>query len=1351
MKKNVTLTPVKSIINFIFIFAVLMMNCNSYAQEAVLLNWASRFASNDSIMPNAIAKAGSFTYVAGYRNDTSTGTGPDIAVVKYNSYGDTVWTNYYSGAGNHRDQATAIAVDTLTLDVYVAGFTYYSSANNYDAVLIKYNGSGVQQWVETFNGAGSYYDAASAICIRGAYVYITGASFGGLSTLVDYFTIKYDKVTGSQIWVATYDNNGNNDVAYGITVDSNDSVFVTGGSQTSSTNWDYATVAYDASGAQAYVTRVTGAGYGLDRATAITTDNRGFVYFTGGSMNVSGNYDYRTIKMNSAGTIIYNKTYDFENLDDIANAIAVDTMGNAYITGQSKSSMNDNDYCTIKYDSAGNQVWVKRYDGDAHGSDIAHNLFWDIYNNNLYVTGESSNGADQDYLTISYNHNGQELWHQIYDGGADDIAYDIIADNTDVYVTGSSVVSGVVTYVTIDYGITDFIVPPDTEHVGGTTAFFPNYGQLIHTDGSYASEVSYYTLHNYPANYFQYDTISFVFSKLDTSKNHHDTLQRIDMSFVPLEWGPDISSSPVGADKLESGYVNYYLAQCPDGITDVYPYQRVVYPEVWSHIDVEYAGNADGLVTYIVAKVGADTSNIELVFNGADSVKVLSSGELKLVSHFGSATFAAPEVYQVDAYGNRDTATLTGNYLSSSPGHIRFHIVGYANTKGLVIKVGFLHHFQPTPTCNQNSLTWSTYLGGDGFDFGTAVATDVSDNGYMTGFTTSTVFPVYNNILPYHGGEDCFISKFIYNCTVYVYPWNMAWSTYYGGSSDDEAYSINLNNTNGDVYVVGKTVSSDFPIHSNGGNFNHAAVGTNQDGFILKLKGTDGSRLWATAIGTTLAEQANCVVVNNNSSGGHVVYVMGWTKSGADFPTTCSSCTGVPYNQTVFSASGDQDAFIMKFDNADNIDWSSFYGGKLSTGGNAYTMFSGAAILNDNSIVVAGSTSSDVVYSYTWTTTPLAAQNSCSIQIANPGSGAFVSYGLGGGTGDMDMILASFNSENALLWSTYFGGTQPDWPANNCVIHSSYNNSIYILGYSQSDASAFPLYSTGSMYNQYIAFPSISPSDYVIAQFDNSFNQKWTTFFGWNTGSLNYIGIGAAIASDVNGNVYVAGSISSSSGTSTCSYSSTYAGDFPLCNLSGNNFNCSFGGDYSLGYPDAFISAFDKNNVMFWSTYMGAMNSELEGLSCTAHGQLYYVNMPVVANITSTTYEFPQYYPFTNNYYQQSLNTTLYSNTEVGLFDLNYVYTSIPENKIKTIGELLIYPNPSNSNLTLSLDFASQDFNQQISINVIDVLGRVLINNTVKVIDRLQTELNVYNLAEGAYSIQVITKDKIYNKTFIKN
>ena len=99
---------------------------------------------------------------------------------------------------------------------------------------------------------------------------------------------------------------------------------------------------------------------------------------------------------------------------DGANAMAVDDSGNVYVTGVSAPA----DYATIKYDPDGNELWVARYDGPASSYDEALAMAVDGWGN-VYVAGKSDGiGTNQDYATIKYDPDGNELWVARYDGPA---------------------------------------------------------------------------------------------------------------------------------------------------------------------------------------------------------------------------------------------------------------------------------------------------------------------------------------------------------------------------------------------------------------------------------------------------------------------------------------------------------------------------------------------------------------------------------------------------------------------------------------------------------------------------------------------------------------------------------------------------------------------------------------------------------------------------------------------------------------------------------------------------------------------------------------------------------------------
>lgn len=363
---------------------------NSVGQQ----QWLARYTGfqgygDDEANAIAVDSAGN-VYVTG--RSTGIGTAEDYATIKYNSAGQQQWVARYNGPGNFTDVAYAIAVDKSG-NVYVTGQSDSSGqGGNYDYVTIKYNSDGQQQWLARYNGPGNDGDAAYALALDASgNVYVTGVSVGS-GTGADYATIKYDS-SGQQQWVARYNGPVNGDeYAYAVAVDNSGNVYVTGTSRGTGVNFDYATVKYDSTGQQQWVARYTGPGGG-GAAYAIAVDKSGSVYVTGAS-----NGDYATIKYDSAGQQQWVALYNGPaNSDDEAHALALDGLGNVYVTGQSYGAGGDTDCATVKYDSAGQEQWVIRYNGPGNPYDYAFAMAVDS-SANVYVAGETNT----DYLTIKY-------------------------------------------------------------------------------------------------------------------------------------------------------------------------------------------------------------------------------------------------------------------------------------------------------------------------------------------------------------------------------------------------------------------------------------------------------------------------------------------------------------------------------------------------------------------------------------------------------------------------------------------------------------------------------------------------------------------------------------------------------------------------------------------------------------------------------------------------------------------------------------------------------------------------------------------------------------------------------------
>ncbi len=376
--------------------------------------WVARYNGpvNEEDQATAIAVDGSGNvYVTGWSFGVAASGKQDYVTIKYNSSGIEQWVARYNGPDDWTDEAYAIAVDNSG-NVYVTGQSR-SAQSDGDYLTIKYNSSGDTCWVRRYNGPGNYQDNAVAIAVDDAEnVYVTGSDYGTGYASWDCATIKYNS-SGTIKWCSRYNGNDYGDGASAIAVDTNGNVYITGSScirDYAPPFGDYVTIKYDSSGSAEWVNGYNGTGNYWDGATAIAVDDAGNVYVTGWSFGAGTNEDYATIKYSPSGDTVWIARYDGPGSGsddtDIGTAIAVDNNGNVYVTGKSQAPGTYYDYCTIKYNSSGDTVWVRRYHG-GHGTDCAVAIAVDE-SGNVYVTGTCADYAISSYVTIKYNSDGVE-------------------------------------------------------------------------------------------------------------------------------------------------------------------------------------------------------------------------------------------------------------------------------------------------------------------------------------------------------------------------------------------------------------------------------------------------------------------------------------------------------------------------------------------------------------------------------------------------------------------------------------------------------------------------------------------------------------------------------------------------------------------------------------------------------------------------------------------------------------------------------------------------------------------------------------------------------------------------------
>jgi hypothetical protein len=352
---------------------------------------------------------------------TASAVAPASAAVKPSVSGG--WTARFDGGASDSLAALALSPDGKFL--YVTGAIGTGPVQDYGTLAYDAT-TGAPRWTNParFDGTGNGIDQATALAVspNGDTVFVTGNSYGGGTTKVDYATLAYDATTGAPRWAnaARYNGPGNGgDYATALAVSPDGmTVYVTGRSPANGQN-DYLTIAYDAAtGALRWPNpaRENGPGGGGDGAQALAVaPNGGTVYVTGdmrwGAQDGGQNYGtvayHATNGLKKWGPVRYN--HDPANLPDQARALAVSPDGKfVYVTGRSADAVTNYDYATVAYDDAalGAQRWEARYSGPANGVyvDEANALGVSRDGSTVYVTGKSTGvGTKLDYATLAYN------------------------------------------------------------------------------------------------------------------------------------------------------------------------------------------------------------------------------------------------------------------------------------------------------------------------------------------------------------------------------------------------------------------------------------------------------------------------------------------------------------------------------------------------------------------------------------------------------------------------------------------------------------------------------------------------------------------------------------------------------------------------------------------------------------------------------------------------------------------------------------------------------------------------------------------------------------------------------------
>jgi hypothetical protein len=566
------------------------------------------------------------------------------------------------------------------------------------------------------------------------------------------------------------------------------------------------------------------------------------------------------------------------------------------------------------------------------------------------------------------------------------------------------------------------------------------------------------------------------------------------------------------------GAVNYFRGSDPtQWRTNVTTFAKVRYEQVYPGINLIFYGNQRQLEFDFVVAPGADPRQIALTFEGAEKLELDDNGDLVL--HVGDAEIRQhkPHVYQLINGEKRDIAGgyVIGKDSDGIDGIYRIEEEADDATADVAALWRAPQHSQAErtlwPSSDQSSTMSKRFEGG--------------------GARQSAATPVTFALADYDPTQPLVIDPVL------------SYSTYLGGTGDDYAFGIAVDLA-GNAYVVGQTISTDFPtvspVQSSHGN-------GNSDAFVTKFS-PSGDLVYSTYLGGDCHEYAYAVALDSDGN----AYVTG---------TTCSQQNTFPLvNPLQPGSAGDWDGFVCKLNATGTaLVYSTFLGGTLRD--NPWGI---AVDSSGNAYVVGGTTSANFP-----TLAPL-----------QPGFGGKSYYNFG------DAFITKINAAgSALVYSTFLGGLADD-EASAVAVDADGN--AYVTGSTFSDnfptANPFQPKRAGES-DAFVSKLNFTGSALVFSTYLGGFardgSRSGVTYgYGdpWNYG-------GNQIAVDRQGKAYVVGV--------------TLSGDFPLRNPSVPRHPCP-----STWSP--FVAAFQPTgHELVYSTFLSGCHTFGFGIAVDGAGYAY--------------------------------------------------------------------------------------------------------------------------------------------------
>jgi len=323
---------------------------------------------------------------------------------KYDKEANLLWTKIIGSISN--DYAYGIAVD-IKDNIFVIGSVTHTlngvtTNGEQDIFVIKYDSNANLLWTRVIGSNLSEIGNSVATDINGN-AYVTGYTSGSLNGntynggIYDGYLIKLD-LEGNLLWTQTFGTNSK-DLGTGVAVDKNGDILVVGqtdgdlnGMKNLGKKDDGFIIKFDSNGNTIW-TRQVGTAL-IDTLCGIAVEKNANFYVVGhtsGNLNGehnSGNIDAFLMKYDLNGNLLWSRFFKTQ-YDDIANAVAINNIGDVYVTGETLGSLNEElnsggfDAYVAKFNSNGDLLWTRSI--KTTGEDKGYAVAADDYG--VYVTG----------------------------------------------------------------------------------------------------------------------------------------------------------------------------------------------------------------------------------------------------------------------------------------------------------------------------------------------------------------------------------------------------------------------------------------------------------------------------------------------------------------------------------------------------------------------------------------------------------------------------------------------------------------------------------------------------------------------------------------------------------------------------------------------------------------------------------------------------------------------------------------------------------------------------------------------------------------------------------------------------